>query len=101
MNRRNFSPEFKAKLVLELLSGAKSLAQLCHQHSLHPNTISQWKDSFIDNAALVFQQDQLSQQVSRVAELEQLVGRLTLELEVAKKASAFLSRPHSRNGRPR
>jgi hypothetical protein len=36
---------------------------------------------------------------ARVAELERLVGRLTLELEVAKKASALLPWALSNGGR--
>jgi hypothetical protein len=39
-------------------------------------------------------QDQL-----RIADLEQLVGRLAFELEILKKASRLLSGPASRNGR--
>jgi hypothetical protein len=34
-----------------------------------------------------------------LAELEQMVGRLTMELEAAKKASQLLSLPSKRNGR--
>ena len=41
--RRNFSAEFKAKVALEALSGAYTLAELAAKHDVHPNMISQWK----------------------------------------------------------
>jgi hypothetical protein len=42
----------------------------------------------VTQAASVFQGDERVQQAEqRIAELERLVGRLTLELEVAKKAA--------------
>jgi len=85
---RTFTPEFKAQVVMEVLSGGKTAAELCRQHSLKPQVLSDWKASFVANAATVFQSDErLSQQQARIAELERLVGRLTLELEVAKKTS--------------
>ena len=41
--RRTFTPEFKAELVLEVLSGATSQAELCRRHNLNENQLSQWK----------------------------------------------------------
>lgn len=37
----------------------------------------------------------------RIAELERMVGRLTMELEIAKKASHLLSGMGDKNGRQR
>ncbi len=86
VRHRTFTPEFKAQVVLEVLSGAKTAAELCRQHSVKPQLLSDWKASFLANAAKVFQSDErTSQEQARIAELERLVGRLTLELEVLKK----------------
>ena len=30
--RRNFTPEFKAQIVLQLISGEKTNAELCREH---------------------------------------------------------------------
>jgi len=88
---RKFTPEFKAQVVLEVISGAKNAAEICRQHDLKPQVISEWKSVFLENAAQVFQNSKSDgQEQARIAELERLVGRLTLELEVAKKASGFL-----------
>lgn len=89
---RTFTPEFKAQVVLEVLSGVKSSAELCREHHLKSETLAKWRTTFLENAAKIFHKDEhRSQEQARIAELERVVGRLTLELEVAKKASSFLS----------
>jgi transposase len=86
--RRQFSAEFKARVVLDVLSGQKRAAEVCREYQLKPDLLSRWKADFVTQAASVFQGDERVQQAEqRIAELERLVGRLTLELEVAKKAA--------------
>jgi hypothetical protein len=52
----------------------------------------------MENAARVFQSDeQRSQEQARIAELERLVGRQALELEILKKASRVLGSHLSRS----
>ena len=99
-SRRTFTPEFKTDRVLEVVSGEKTLAEVCREYLLSPQQVAAWKAEFLTNAPLVFQRDQESAHLAaRVAELDQLVGRLTLDLEASKKVSRLLSRPMSRNGR--
>jgi transposase-like protein len=38
--RRTFSPEFKAQAVREVLSGAKSGAQVCREHQIKDTVLS-------------------------------------------------------------
>ena len=38
--RRNFSAEFKAEVVLAVLSGAKSQAEVCREHRLSPMDVN-------------------------------------------------------------
>lgn len=95
---RTFSPDFKAQAVLAVLSGSKTAAEICREHQLKPDLFSKWKTSFVANAAKVFERETtVDPQQARIAELEGLVGRLTLELDVAKKASMLL-RPAASNG---
>jgi transposase-like protein len=92
VNRRKFTPEFKAQVVLELLSGAKSGAEACRQYQVNAQLLCRWKAEFLQNAPRVFNfEEQNSQEQARIAELERMVGRLTLALEIAKKASSMLS----------
>ena len=48
--RRNFTPEFKAEVVLEALSGESSQAALCRRHNLSADQVSKWKRQLIENA---------------------------------------------------
>jgi len=40
---RTFSSPFKAQMVLEVLSGSKTQAELTREHRLKPDLISRWK----------------------------------------------------------
>ncbi|HYT36013.1 MAG TPA: transposase, partial [Ktedonobacteraceae bacterium] len=46
IQRRRFTAEFKAQVVLDLLSGAQSPAALCRQHQLNPQLLARWKTEF-------------------------------------------------------
>lgn len=89
--RRRFTPEFKAQVVLEILSGLKTTAEVCREHKLQAQVVNRWKSVFLEQAPTIFERasGQTGEQ-QRVAELERLVGRLAMELEVAKKASSIL-----------
>ena len=98
--RRIFTAEFKSERVLEVLTGDFTPAELCRRHQLSPQQLAAWKAEFLANAPLVFQRDRESEVLAeRVQALERVVGRLTLELDAAKKVSRFLSPPLDRNGR--
>src|SRR5512142_2233234 len=89
--RRSFTPQFKAQAVLEVLAGLKSQAEVARQHKLKPELISRWKDIALEGLEGLFQgDDQRDRDQDRIAELERMVGRLTMELDVARKASALL-----------
>ena len=97
-HRRQFSPEFKAQVVLAVVSGAKSAAEICREHQLKPELVSTWKAQFLREAATIFAHaDEIDPAQARIAELERMVGRLTLELEVAKKAWPRLKSTMSKN----
>ena len=98
--RRSFPAEFKAQVVLDLLSGAASQAELCRKHNLKPQLLGQWKAAVVVRLHTLFQEDpQISQDQTRIAELEQLVGRQAYDLEILKKASRMLAGPAPSNGR--
>jgi transposase-like protein len=98
--RRSFTPEFKAQVVLEVLFGLRSQAEVARQHKLKPELVARWKDAALEGLETVFQAgEHREQDQDRIAEPERMVGRLTMELEVAKKASAFLPSALRRDGR--
>ncbi len=107
--RRSFSADFKAKVVLEIISGERSRAEACRHYQFKDSVLSCWIRQFLEQASSVFESKQRtrSPERQRIAELERMVGRLTMELELSKKASQLLrleARPpssHSFNCRRR
>jgi transposase len=98
--RRNFKPEFKARLVIEELTGVKTVAEICREHQLRAPVFSRWKAEFLKRAPEIFATEpSRGDEQQCIAELERMVGRLTMELEAAKKASDILTSHLGRNGR--
>ena len=91
--RRRFTPQFKAEVVIEALSGHSSQAELCRRHNISDEQLSKWKHQLLENAATLFESTDKPSNDSkeRIAQLEQLVGRLTLALDIQKKASTWLT----------
>lgn len=99
-SRRAFTSAFKAEVVLFLLTGVKTQAELCREHELSPSLLIQWKDAFLSNAAAAFEtKEAASADSARVSELERALGRATLENEILKKASSLLSQRQKNGGR--
>ncbi len=88
-NRRSFTPEFKLRLVTQIVSGQHSVAELSRQHQIKDTVLCRWRDQFLERAALVFGGGEPQGQ-ERIAELEREVGRQHMELEILKKASKRL-----------
>jgi transposase-like protein len=89
--RRRFTPEFKFRVVMEVLSGAKRPADICREHQLADSVLSRWRQRFLERGAEIFTTDTAARtEDARIAELERVIGQLTLELAAAKKASDWL-----------
>ncbi len=88
--RRTFTPEFKAKIVLDVLTGAASPAEVCRKHQISPTLFGVWKATLLERLASVFQSDdERSAETARIAELERLVSQQALELAALKKVSTW------------
>jgi transposase-like protein len=49
-HRRQHSAEFKAKIVLQLLSGEKTSAERCRTHKLNTNMLNRWRKEFVEQS---------------------------------------------------
>ena len=98
--RRTFTPEFKARVVFEELTGVKDKAEICREYRLRPQVFSRWREEFLERAPEIFATERSrGDEQERIASLEQMVGRLTMQLEVAKKASNILTSLSSGKGK--
>jgi transposase len=94
LTRRSFTAEFKAKVVLELISGEKGMAQASREYGIKDTVLSRWKQDFLANATQLFEQPkEVQEKELRIAELERMVGRLTMQLELSKKVLSYAGSP--------
>jgi transposase len=96
-HRRTFSNEFKRQVLEEYLSGVSTAAQLMRRHDISSGLLYHWKEQYakgrFDNPPT--QEAALEE---RVRQLEQLVGKLTLENEFLKKAVQRSLAPPRKSG---
>jgi len=101
--RRTFSAEFKLDTVLEGLRGEKTIAQVCREREITDSLYYKWRDQFYDRAVEIFNDGRQVEQRNndlegQIAELERIIGRLTVENEILKKARSWLDTQRGRNG---
>jgi transposase-like protein len=100
--RKTYTAEYKTKVVLELISGEKGLMQASREYEIKDTTLSRWKAEFLERASSLFGSEASSSEnedKKRIAQLEQMVGRLTMELEGAKKVLGSSSSVRRRSER--
>ena len=88
--RKHYTAEFKTRVVLELLTAQKGLMQASRDYGIKDTILSRWKQEFLERAPQLFKGEKTEdhQAEMRIAELERMVGKLTLELDTAKKSWA-------------
>jgi len=91
--RRTFTPEFKLQCVLDIINGRKRPVEICREHNLSVSLLTCWRKQFAEEAPKIFasKSNRTSAEEQHIAELERLVGHLTLELEASKKISSYLT----------
>lgn len=88
--RRRFSRELKINVVQAYEAG-RSVAEITRQYDIHANLVYKWTQEHRNNPTGAFRgssTEEASSSVSeqRLAELERMVGRLTVENDLLKKA---------------
>ena len=92
-NRRNFSPEFKTKLVIELLESGKTLNEIASKYDVLPKSLITWKKQFLENASIVFEEsvpskkykEELKEKEEKIENLEKTLGRTIMERDWLQK----------------
>jgi transposase-like protein len=93
--RRQHSPELKAKVALEALKGIEPVHAIAARHRLHPVQVSQWKKELAERLPEVFGRKpefDAAASLDREKELFEEIGRLKMELEWLKKKVGPLGR---------
>ena len=94
--RRSHSDDFKKKVVLEALREEQTLSELGAKYNIHPQVITTWKSTFLENAELAFNPEKKVKEYKKKLQeaekekdhLYKQIGKITAQLEWAKKKSA-------------
>ena|SRR5581483_9209602 len=85
LKRRKFTREFKQQVVREVEAG-KPVSQAAREYDLHPTQITKWRQVQRQYAASAFAGNgKRDRDEAREAELERMVGQLTMENALVKK----------------
>ena len=83
--RRRFTRGFKLQIIREVEAG-KRVAEVAREHELHPNLIRKWQQQVVTYAEQAFAGNgKAYTQEAKIAELERLIGQLTIENAFLKK----------------
>lgn len=89
--KKTYSADFKAKVVLELLSGDSTLNQTASKYEISPQSLLSWKKQFLENASQAFESSKMSSEYKKeIDELERqndqlakTLGKVTVERDWA------------------
>jgi putative transposase len=82
MKKRKIYPkEFKARVALEALKEAKTIAELSSEYEVHSNMISKWKKTLQENISDIFirKNDQEPDAQQQIENLYKEIGRIQVE----------------------
>ena len=93
MQKRKYTAEYKARLVIEILRGAQTVSEIAAREEISTNQLHNWKKEFIENAARVFDQPKIEKDAQRELQdaeereesLMAKVGSLAVENDLLKK----------------
>jgi len=89
--RRTWSPEEKANIVLEILREESTLAEISQKYDIAQPVLSRWKSDFINNMSSVF--DKKGEDIQKVKQeheeeketLIKKIGELSMDVDYLKK----------------
>ncbi|MBW4699470.1 MAG: transposase [Aphanocapsa lilacina HA4352-LM1] len=99
--RRRFSRELKLHILAQIEAG-QTIAAVAREHQIHPTLITKWRQQLGKYADKAFAGNgHTYKEEARIVELERLLGQLTMENALLKKALSRLdirSRPTQPTG---
>ncbi len=91
--RRRFTPEQKLAVVAETLQPGMSISYVARRHGLSPSLVFRWRRLMSEGGKEAVRADdnvvaaaEVRRLEERVRELERLLGRKTMEVEILKEA---------------
>ena len=91
LKRRRFTKEFKLQVLREIKAG-KSAAQAAREHQVHPTMIYKWQKQQEKHGESAFPGNGHTAETAeaKIAELERLIGQMTVEAAFLKRVLTTL-----------
>jgi putative transposase len=92
MKKRAYPSEYKVKVVLEMLKGAKTVNEIASEQEINPNQLTKWKRQFMEKAPNLFDEprkERIQHQAEQAAQEKETqmlktIGQLTMERDYLK-----------------
>jgi transposase-like protein len=99
--RKQYSPQFKAKVALEAVRGEKTISELSSQYEVHATMINNWKRQLLEGASSLFEKSKVQQKAepgeqAQINELYRQIGQLKVERDFLASRSAQLGLSNER-----
>ncbi|NET39998.1 MAG: transposase [Cyanothece sp. SIO1E1] len=93
--RKQYSPQFKAKIAIEAIQGQKTTPELASQYDIHSTMINTWKRQLLENASELYDNGKSASKVksdsqAQIDELYRQIGQLKVERDFLVRCSAKL-----------
>ena len=82
---RKFASSFKFQLVIEALKNESNQTEIARAYQVDPKLISLWKHQLIQNGQKVFELGKGDGSAQKISELEKIIGKQTVEINLLKK----------------
>lgn len=88
--KKNYEPEFKAKVALEAIKDQKGTAEICSEYKIPATNLYEWRDKAVGNLHKIFVPESEYQKKQKVMQqemetLHKIIGEITIENNFLKK----------------
>lgn len=98
--RKQYTPEFKAQMVRQILKEERSVSQLAAEFEVNPGQLYKWRDIALQELPSLFMESKGNVQPSDATKHEEQmqvlyaeIGRLSTELTLLKRKVGYLDQP--------
>jgi transposase len=98
--KRTYSVAFKRQVIEELMSGAATMGQLSRRYEISSGLIGHWKNRYMEGKLVEGNSANVKALRAKIRDLEQMVGRLTMDNELLKKAMEYSIQKRRENSLP-
>ncbi len=94
--KRQFSSEFKVKVVLEILREERRMNEIASEYEINPNQLATWRREFLEKAPMLFDVPKAIKERQKAAQaaaeekgrLLKTIGQLTMERDFLQAVQA-------------